>query len=114
VKTGHLIYVKRSHPTNEEEFIRRLVRKETLVSPALAILNEVRTGEFNKHNYIDNAKRLGLTLGQFYWLLQTLRALGLIRREEGEYKPSAQFALRLLRYVEYAEKLTGVKVARYE
>ena len=112
MKTQHLIVVKIHHPTNEEDFMLRIVRRPLLAEAAVKILKKIRDGQFNPKEWKKNMEELNLTYNEYYGLLSNLKAVGLIRKDGNTYKPSAQFALRLLRYIEYAEALTGIKVAK--
>jgi hypothetical protein len=72
-----------------------------MVNPAMKIYQMIKIGEFNKKTREDVMKELGITYGQYYYILRCLKGLGLIRKDASEYRTSNDFAERLRRLIEY-------------
>jgi len=57
----------------------------------------------NIHSREEILKELNITQMQYYNILSTLIAVGLVTKQYGEYKPSGEFVKRLKRLIEYVE-----------
>jgi len=99
--------LKHDHPLSYEEFMERIFWREgTFATPAIEIYNKIRRGTF--HSDVKTRKEimeeLGLSHSQYYHILSTLRAVGLIVKYGSEYKSSNEFEYRLKRLMEFVEK----------
>lgn len=106
-KTQHTILLKPVSPTNNIEFFQRIFyRFPSLIEPAQRVYGLVKSGRINELKYTETLRELNLKKGQYYSILRTLLALGIVEKRMGEdYKLSSDFALRLHALGSYAETL---------
>lgn len=101
-KTQHIIVIKAKHPKGWDDFFSRLFWKEPeMIHPATKVYELIKSGEFNEKSRESVMKEVGMTYGQYYYLLSCLKSLGLIRRDADGYQLSSDFAERLRRLIEY-------------
>jgi len=100
--------LKHIHPKTQGEFFERIFWKDNKKKPSMApeamkIYQMIKDGSFNKKTREYIMGQLGISFGQYYYVLSMLKALGLVRKEYGEYKTSKDFVKRLERLIEFAE-----------
>jgi len=95
--------LKHIQPKTPKEFFERLFWKNpSMVDPAMRIYDMIKKGEFKDRNMVMH--ELGLSIGQYYYILRVLKALGLICKQYGEWKTSREFVKRLERLIEFVEE----------
>ena len=93
-----------NNPHSPEEFFERIFwRHKDLALPANKLYQKIKTGNLNIHSRKETLNELNISQMQYYNILSTLIAIGIVARQYDDYKPSGEFVTRLKRLIEYAE-----------
>ncbi len=89
-----------------EDFLELLFwNKRDYTLDAIKILQLIGKRRINRKNWKDVVTQLSISKSRYYYILRRLRSLGLVYREEDEYRLSERFSKNLERIAEYWEEL---------